>query len=114
VEACRRVRGDEDSFTRLNSLALGALYGAQGKYAEAESLDARSLEVCRRVLGDANLVTLMVVYNLADIYSLQGKFDLAQSLLSGPWSWPGSQSPQSLEMETAAPPWEWLSTAPGN
>ena len=47
---------------------LGVDYYKQGRWNEAEELQARELRICSRVLGEDHLDALISMANLADIY----------------------------------------------
>jgi hypothetical protein len=47
---------------------------SEGKYAQAEALDSKTLEAQRRVLGPEHPSTLTSMMSLADDYRFQGKY----------------------------------------
>ena len=64
--------------TSLNNLAL--LYGAQGKYAEAEPLYRRALAIREKALGAEHPDVAIAFNNLATLYRAQGKYAQAEPL----------------------------------
>ena len=64
--------------TSLNNLA--ALYGAQGKYTEAEPLYKRSLQIREKALGPDHPDVGQSMNNLALLYEAQGKYAEAEPL----------------------------------
>jgi tetratricopeptide (TPR) repeat protein/CHAT domain-containing protein len=65
--------------TCLANLAI--LYGAMGRYQDAEPLYRQSLEIRKRVLGDQHPAYNELLGNLASLYSSIGRYDQAESLL---------------------------------
>ena len=66
----KRVLGDEhpDTLTSMANLAL--TYSNQGRWKEAEELEAQVMETFKRVLRDEHLDTLTSINNLA--FTLRG------------------------------------------
>jgi len=64
--------------TSLNNLA--ELYRLQGKYAEAEPLNKRSLAIREKALGPAHPDVANSLNNLAGLYHQQGKYNEAEPL----------------------------------
>ena len=62
----------------INNLAF--LYGAQGRYGEAELLYRRALAASEKVLGSEHPFTLSSVNNLAASYEAQGRYREAEPL----------------------------------
>jgi tetratricopeptide (TPR) repeat protein len=61
---------------------LGALYGAQGRYAEAETLLKRALAIWERALGPEHRQVAGTLRRLAKIYEAEGKYAEAEPLLT--------------------------------
>ncbi|KAF2875763.1 Tetratricopeptide repeat-domain-containing protein, partial [Massariosphaeria phaeospora] len=74
METRKRVLGEEhpDTLTSIGNLAL--TYRNQGRWKEAEELQAKELEICSRVLGEEHPSTLTSMANLASTYSNQGRW----------------------------------------
>jgi hypothetical protein len=61
----------------MNNLAGD--YRLQGKYAQAEELDSKTLEIRRRVLGPEHPDTLDTISDIAAMYQRQGNYALAET-----------------------------------
>ncbi|KZL63858.1 kinesin light chain 3, partial [Colletotrichum incanum] len=59
---------------------LASTYRDQGRWKEAEELQARELDICARVLGDEHPDTLTSMANLASTYRNQGRWKEAEEL----------------------------------
>ena len=62
--------------------ALGEVFRATGRLAEAETAIRRSLEFRQTALGAEHVETLRSLQALAEVYSAQNRFEAAQSMLS--------------------------------
>jgi len=60
---------------------LAVLYGAQGRYSEAEPLYRDALAMCQRLLGEEHPNVAASLHNLALLYAHQGQFERAVPLL---------------------------------
>jgi Tetratricopeptide repeat len=56
------------------------LKDAQGRWKEAEGLQAKELKICSRVLGEEHPDTLTSMANLASTYMNQGRWKEAEEL----------------------------------
>jgi tetratricopeptide (TPR) repeat protein len=88
IEIQRRVLGPEDPDTLQSMNNLANVYGGEGKYAQAETLEQKALETRRRVLGPEDPDTLQSMNNLAFAYANERKYAQAEALDS-----------QTIEME---------------
>ena len=86
----------------LNNLAL--VYGAQGKYGEAEELFKRALAIREKALGASHPDVGQSLNNLANVYRDQGKYSEARGSTSARWR---SGSKRSVQ---ATPTWARPST----
>ena len=59
---------------------LAELYGAQGRYADAELLYKRALEIREKAVGPDHTDTAMSLSNLAELYRAQGRYADAELL----------------------------------
>ncbi|KAI9777309.1 MAG: hypothetical protein M1816_004797 [Peltula sp. TS41687] len=97
METRKRVLGQEhpDTLTSIANLAVlgqqhpdtltsmanpASTYRNQGRWKEAEELQAKELETCSRVLGQQHLDTLTSMANLASIFRNQGRWKKAEEL----------------------------------
>jgi Tetratricopeptide repeat len=62
------VLGEEHSATLISMANLMSTYSNQGRWKEAEELQAQELEICSRVLGEEHPSTLCSLNNLASTY----------------------------------------------
>ena len=67
-----------DTLTSIANLAL--IYNNQGRWREAEELQAKELNICSRVLGEEHPDTLTSITNLASTYRDQGRWKEAEEL----------------------------------
>ena len=65
---------------RVESQHLAGVYGAQGRYADAEPLYQRALAICERVLGPDHPNTASSLHGLAHVYNAQGRYAEAEPL----------------------------------
>ena len=72
VESRERVLGAEHPSTLTSMANLASTYWNQGRWKEAEELQARELDICSRVLGAEHPDTLTSMANLAHIYKVEG------------------------------------------
>jgi hypothetical protein len=68
-----------DTLTSMANLA--STYRNQGRWKEAEQLQAKELEICKRVLGVDHPDTLISMANLALIFRGQGQDEEALALM---------------------------------
>jgi hypothetical protein len=61
---------------------LASTYRNQGRWKEAEELQAKELKVCSRVLGEEHPDTLISMDNLASIWKDQGRDEEAIKLMT--------------------------------
>ena len=86
--------------TSLNNLA--ELYRTQGKYAEAEPLNKRSLAIDERALGPEHPAVATSLNNLALIYDAQGRYGEAESLYKRARAiWEKSLGPEHPDVATS-------------
>jgi hypothetical protein len=71
LEAKKRVLGAEHPDTLVSMANLALTYKNQGRWKEAEELQAKELNICSRVLGAEHPDTLTSMNNLASTYSNQ-------------------------------------------
>ncbi|MBS2040179.1 tetratricopeptide repeat protein, partial [bacterium] len=64
------------------AFALGEVFRATGRMAEAETAIRRSLEFRQTALGAEHVETLRSLQSLAEVYSAQNRYEAAQSMLS--------------------------------
>ncbi|MFN8607423.1 MAG: tetratricopeptide repeat protein [Vulcanimicrobiota bacterium] len=64
------------------AFALGEVFRATGRLAEAETAIRRSLEFRQTALGAEHVETLRSLQSLAEVYSAQNRYEAAQSMLS--------------------------------
>ncbi|EMD63677.1 hypothetical protein COCSADRAFT_118835, partial [Bipolaris sorokiniana ND90Pr] len=76
----RRMLGDEHPDTLTSMANLASTYWNQGRWKEAEELQAKELGICSRVLGDEHPNTLTSMANLASTYRNQGRWKEAEEL----------------------------------
>ncbi len=80
--AIRKQRfGEEHPDTLYSMFSLCWLYWLQGRWDEAESLNARTLELSLRVLGEEHIDTMDTMNSLGLVYINQGRFAEAEPLL---------------------------------
>ncbi|OCK96219.1 putative kinesin [Cenococcum geophilum 1.58] len=77
----KRVLGEEHPDTLTSMANLASTHRNQGRWKEAENLQAKELEICSRVLGEEHPDTLTSMGNLAFILKGQGHDDKAVSLM---------------------------------
>jgi putative hemolysin len=68
IETSLRVLGEEHSDTLTSMANLASTYWNQGRWKEAEELQAKATETCKRVLGEEHPSTLTSMANLASTY----------------------------------------------
>ena len=71
-------RSHPDTLTSMANLA--STYRNQGRWKEAEELQAKELKICLRVLGEEHPDTLTSMANLASTYRNQGQWKEAEQL----------------------------------
>jgi hypothetical protein len=59
---------------------LASTFSSQGRWKEAEELQAKGLGICSKVLGEEHPHTLTSMGNLASIFSKQGRWKEAEEL----------------------------------
>ena len=74
--------GEEHPDTLISMGNLASTYMNQGRWKEAEELQAQELEICSRVLGEEHPDTLTSMGNLASTYMNQGRWKEAEELQS--------------------------------
>ena len=65
--------GEQDPRLATSLGSLAELYGAQGKYTEAEPLYQRALAIAEKALGPEQPTVAAGVGSLAELYRVQGK-----------------------------------------
>jgi tetratricopeptide (TPR) repeat protein len=80
AEDGRRTLGMDDDLTLIALHDLGSLLLEQGKYKEAETIDAEVLSARRRVSGPKDPKTLACMNDLATVYRDEGKYAQAEAL----------------------------------
>jgi hypothetical protein len=77
----KRVLGPEhpETLTSMGNLAMA--YWNQGRWREAEELQAKEFEICQKVLGEEHPDTLTSMTNLAFIFKGQGRNEEAMALM---------------------------------
>ncbi|KAK2755649.1 kinesin light chain [Colletotrichum kahawae] len=81
METRKKVLGEEhpDTLTSMGNLA--STYRNQGRWKEAEELEAKELGICSRVLGEEHPDTLTSMANLAFTWKYQERWGDAIQLL---------------------------------
>ena len=70
----RKIKLGADHSNTLTSLAnLASTYQKQGRWEEAEELQAKQLETCTRALGPRHPTTLLGMENVAFIWKSRGR-----------------------------------------
>lgn len=72
------AKGVSDTLASMDDLAM--TYSKQGRWREAEKIQAEMLETCKAALPPAHPDTLASMNNLALVHSGQGRWDEAQIL----------------------------------
>ena len=73
--------GEEHPSTLTSMANLASTYRNQGRWKEAEELQAEELDICKRVLGQDHPDTLISMANLAHIFNGVAKEDEAITLI---------------------------------
>jgi putative hemolysin len=83
METSLTVLGREHPSTLTSMANLASTYRNQGRWKEAEELQAKEWEICQRVLGEEHPDTLTSMANLASTYRNQGRWKQAEELFNG-------------------------------
>jgi Tetratricopeptide repeat len=81
IAAAEVARGPAHPEVASKLADLAALYGAQGRYADAEGLYARALTIQRNALGADHADVLRTTRELAEVYRAQGRGNEADDLI---------------------------------
>ena len=80
VEKQKKLLGAEHPSTLISMGNLASTFWNQGRWKEAEELQAKELKICSRVLGEKHPDTLTSIGNLASTYRNQGRWKEAEEL----------------------------------
>jgi hypothetical protein len=81
METSKTVLGVDHPSTLTSMANLASTYSNQGRWKEAEELQAKELETCSKVLGVDHPDTLISMENLAFIFKGQGRDEEALALM---------------------------------
>jgi hypothetical protein len=81
IERHKRVLGQENPDTLTSMAKLASTFWNQGRWKEAEELQATGLEICSKVLGQEHPSTLTSMASLASTYWNQGRWKEALKLM---------------------------------
>ena len=81
METRKKVLGQEHPDTLTSMANLASTFWNQGRWKEAEELQAKELQICSKVLGTEHPDTLTSMNNLAFTWRKQGRGEEALNLM---------------------------------